>query len=222
MSMHINNHALKSVERQRNAAGRLDSRFDGAARKWESSRVESRESIVAAGCWMFVWQMNRFESTNKWFMCIESIERIMWKLCSCPPACLPACKTDKVRFTFIGRSWTVWESLFVETQVQFIWGLVAPQSVQCGMGWYWQQRQLINSRLLRNYQLPILTHINQQIAVLWAKAEINWARDTNGYRNRRNRTETHKNTTRTTRGHEARLPEQRAEVAGARATESTS
>lgn len=67
----------------------------------------------------------------------------------------------------------MWESLFFETQVQFIWGLVAPQSVQCGMGWYWQQRQLINSRLLHNYQLPILTHINQQIAVLWAKAEIN-------------------------------------------------
>lgn len=126
MSMHINNHALKSVERQRNAAGRLDSRFDGAARKWESSRLESRESIVAAGCWMFVWQMNRFESTNKWFMCIESIERIMWKLCSCLPACPPAKLTKFASLSLAARE--PCGKVFFATQVQFIWGLVAPQN----------------------------------------------------------------------------------------------
>lgn len=58
---------------------------------------------------------------------------------------------------------------FFLTQVQFIWGLVCPQS---GLAMVWVCYG-INLRLLHNYQLPILTHINQQIAVLWAKAEIN-------------------------------------------------
>lgn len=87
------------------------------------------------------------------------IERIMWKFVQPPP------KTDKVRFTFVARSWSVWESLW--TQMQF------------GVHGAWPMKwDLINLGLVRNYYWPILTHINLQIAALWAKAEINWASDT--------------------------------------------
>lgn len=188
MSMHINNHALKSVERQRRAIAAEccgSTPAPGLMGPPESeSWVES--SGVAAGCCLLtVCMADESIWINKQmiYVHIESIERIMWKLCSCP--CLRLLLLNwqsSLHFHWqlvnrVGKSFI----FFFWTQVQFIWGLVCPQS-GLAMVWVWYG---INLRLLHNYQLPILTHINQQIAVLWAKAEINWARDTNGCSNRR-------------------------------------
>lgn len=214
MSMHINNHALKSVERQRNAAGRLDSRFVGAARKWESSRVESRESIVAAGCWMLVWQMNRFESTNKWFMCIESIERIMWKLCSCLPACPPAKLTKFASLSLAARE--PCGKVFFLRRRSNLFGGSLPRSQSrvewAGTGsngsWSIQDSCAITSCLF----WPTLISKSLCSGPKRKLTEPKIRMDTE---TAENRTETHKNTTRTTRGHEAIA---RAESWGCRRT----
>lgn len=177
--------ALKgnAEQSQRNAAGRLDSRYVRWGRP--KVRVDSCRRLNAE-CLYGRW-IDLNQQTND--LC--ALKALKESCENCVAACLPARLLNWQsslhfhwpRVNRVGKS-------FFETQVQFISGARWPQS---DLGWRWQQRQLINSRLLRNYQLPILTHINQQIAVLWAKAEINWAKDTNGYRNRRNRTETHKN-----------------------------
>lgn len=89
MSMHINNHALKSVERQRRAIAAEccgSTPAPGLMGPPESeSWVES--SGVAAGCCLLtVCMADESIWINKQmiYVHIESIERIMWKLCSCP------------------------------------------------------------------------------------------------------------------------------------------
>lgn len=89
MSMHINNHALKSVERQRRAIAAEccgSTPAPGLMGPPESeSWVES--SGVAAGCSLLTVCMadeSIWINKHMIYVHIESIERIMWKLCSCP------------------------------------------------------------------------------------------------------------------------------------------